>query len=367
MSDLRRNRTQVHTLVRIDQRAISNSHAEIRAFMTVRDEMLRLPRTLDHYRRIGVDRFMIVDNGSTDGSREFLLAQPDCHVFLTHNSYAESGYGIAWQHSLLDEYGTNHWCLTVDADEWFIYPGYESHSLRTLAAHLERTGAQGMFAFLLDMYGSGTVAESSSLTQTSPFDHSRYFDRDYRWRRRFFIRGLERPRFPEYDVVGGPRFRLLLPSLYRHLYLLEIIWQLGYYVYLLVGKTPIPVSLRPAPTLTKIPYLRWLPGTRYITPHATTPIKLSDVTGVLLHFKFLADFRIRVAKEVERKEHWGAAREYARYWTKLQDNPLLSLHYRGSVEYEGSEQLISLGLLKEDPAWKQLREAAGGTSFVHHV
>jgi len=34
-------------------------------------------------------------------------------------------YGVDWQNALLNEYGMNHWCLTVDADEWFIYPGYE--------------------------------------------------------------------------------------------------------------------------------------------------------------------------------------------------------------------------------------------------
>ena len=48
--------------------------------------------------------------------------------------------------------------------------------------------------------------------------------------------------------------------------------------------------LRRAPFLTKIPFIRWLPGTRYVDPHATTPIRLSEITGVLLLFKFLERF-----------------------------------------------------------------------------
>src|SRR5205807_1984962 len=48
---------KVHTLLRIDTRTIPDGQDEIRAFMTVRDEMLRLSRTLDHYRSIGVARF----------------------------------------------------------------------------------------------------------------------------------------------------------------------------------------------------------------------------------------------------------------------------------------------------------------------
>jgi glycosyltransferase involved in cell wall biosynthesis len=351
----------VHTLTRIDHRAISDNHAEIRVFMTVRNEILRLPRTLDHYRRIGACRFVVVDNGSTDGSKEFLLTQPDCHVFVTRNSYSEAGYGLEWQHSLLDEYGVNHWCLVVDADEWFIYPGYESQPLPALAAHLEQSGAQGMFAFLLDMYGAGPIAQSIAEPQASPFDASRYFDRDYAWHRRFYIRGLQRPRFPQYDVVGGPRLRLLFPFLHRHYYLLETLWQISFFT-----RAPLPVALRRAPTLSKIPFIRWLPGTRYQHPHATTPIELSNVTGALLHFKFLPDFDVRVANEAKRKEHWDGASEYVRYLAKLKNNRMLSFYYPGSVEYKGSEQLIRLGLLREDQAWKRVHGAADEPCVGRH-
>src|SRR5260370_6199053 len=114
MADLPRESTRVHTLLRIDDRPISDDRNEIRAFMTVRDEMLRLRQNLAHHRSIGVRRFLVVDNGSTDGSREFLLAQPDFHVFLTRNSYADSRYGLEWQHTPLAQYCTDPLCLIAD-------------------------------------------------------------------------------------------------------------------------------------------------------------------------------------------------------------------------------------------------------------
>src|SRR5262252_6665055 len=85
IADLPKERMRVHTLVRIDTRTIADDQSEIRAFIPVRNEVLRLPQTLGYYRKLGVARFFVVDNGSTDGSKEFLLAQPDCYVFVTHN------------------------------------------------------------------------------------------------------------------------------------------------------------------------------------------------------------------------------------------------------------------------------------------
>jgi glycosyltransferase involved in cell wall biosynthesis len=356
MADLRQKSLRVHTLARVDSLPIGNDQDEIRAFMVVRDEMLRLPSTLDHYRKIGVARFFVTDNGSTDGTKEFLLDQKDCHIFVTSDSYSEAGYGLRWQNALLNEYGMNHWCLAVDADEWFIYPGYERVPLVNLTEYLDRSGAQGMFSFLLDMYGPGSTADAIPTPHASLLDACGYFDSEYEWQRRPRIPVIEPPRFPEYNVFGGPRLRFLFPNFKNYHYLMRALWRSLDFLPL-----PLPAPLKTPPTLPKIPLVHWRPGTRYEHPHATTPIKLSEVTGVLLHFKFLEDFYTRVSTELNRKEHrahgiWAS--ELERYLAKLQKNPTLSFHYAGSVAYESSEQLVRLGLLREDHDWKQIRETA---------
>ena len=87
----------MHALLPIDDRPISDDRDEIRAFMTVRDEMLRLRQNLAHHRSIAVGHFLVVDNRSTEGSMEFLLAPPDRHVFPARISHAESHYRSEWQ------------------------------------------------------------------------------------------------------------------------------------------------------------------------------------------------------------------------------------------------------------------------------
>jgi hypothetical protein len=102
---------------------------------------------------------------------------------------------------------------------------------------------------------------------------------------------------------------------------------------------------------------------RYPNPHETTPIKLSDITGVLLHFKFLQDFSSRLNIEVDRKEHWDVASQWwasesARCLAKLKYNPEFTFHYDGSVAYEGSDQLVRLRLMLEDDGWLWIRLAS---------
>src|SRR5262249_10844827 len=78
---------------------------EIRVFATCRNERLRLPAFLKHYRDLGVDRFFIIDNHSADGSGDYLVDQPDVHLFRTADRYSEAAMGIDWLNALLARFG----------------------------------------------------------------------------------------------------------------------------------------------------------------------------------------------------------------------------------------------------------------------
>src|SRR5690349_14650304 len=109
--------------------------SEIRAFARCRNEHLRLPAFLAHYRKLGVDRFFIVDDRSDDGSSEYLADQPGVHLYRPSNRYDEASSGIEWLNALLAQFGTGRWCVTVDIDELLAYPGSEHSSLRTLTQY----------------------------------------------------------------------------------------------------------------------------------------------------------------------------------------------------------------------------------------
>ena len=65
----------------------AHDSSEVRLFCVAYNEALRLPAFLDYYRRLGVGRFFIIDNKSTDGTAELLAAQDDSNLHHAHKQY----------------------------------------------------------------------------------------------------------------------------------------------------------------------------------------------------------------------------------------------------------------------------------------
>jgi len=109
--------------------------------------------------------------------------------------------------------------------------------------------AQGMFPFVLDMYGPGRIAGAIAAPDRSLLDACQYFDSPYAWHRRFRIPGFQRPYFREYNTSGKPKTRLLLLFASSLIIYQRRSRQFGGYL-----RFTLPVPLRPAPILTQAGY-----------------------------------------------------------------------------------------------------------------
>jgi len=141
-----------------------------------KNEGWRLPCLLEHYRALGVEHFVFVDNGSTDDTRTLLAGQPGVDTYLCRapfSTYAQRG----WLHQVIARYGFGKWYLCVDADEFVVYSGMDSHTLGDLAGLAEREGADRIRGIFVDMYGPGPLREYEHI-ETCPdvMAYCRYFD-----------------------------------------------------------------------------------------------------------------------------------------------------------------------------------------------
>lgn len=104
-------------------------------FSLFRDEMFFAPAFFDHYRSIGIEQFVILDDGSTDGTRAFLAAQPDCVLLASDLTYgqqityldprgeaAKQRAGIYFKMAIPRAFLDGAYVTYVDADEFLILP-----------------------------------------------------------------------------------------------------------------------------------------------------------------------------------------------------------------------------------------------------
>lgn len=292
---------------------------DILVFSTLRNEKIRLPFFLKYYRDIGVNHFFIVDNGSTDGSAEYLADQPDVSLWHTEAGYKRARFGVDWLNWLQMRYADGHWALVVDPDEFLVYPFCDTRPLRALTDWLDASSIKSFSAMLLDMYPKGRIDAEPYQAGQDPLQIANWFDSG-----NYTI--TKNKIFGNLWIQGGPRQRVFFPD-----------------------------KPAKAPALNKIPLVKWDRKYAYVSStHMLLPRGLNLVydewggekaSGVLLHTKFLDTFTAKAAEELGRKQHYAASVEYKAYAETLQDDP--ELWCKWSEKYINWRQLEILGLMSK--------------------
>lgn len=285
-------------------------------FSTMRNEAVRLPYFLDYYRRMGVVHFLIVDNGSTDGTEDLLKTEPDVSLWHADGSYKGSRFGVDWLNALLARHGVGRWVVVADPDEFLVYPHCDTRGLPALTRWLDSTGAESMGVLLLDLYGDKPVAQTRCRVGEDPVQAAPWFDAG-----NYYV--TRDAHYQNLWVQGGPRLRVFFAD-----------------------------KPDKAPALNKIPLVRWQKGFVYKAgAHDLLPRRLnrtyarkggSRTSGVLLHAKFMDVLTDKVAEEMERRQHYADSAEYASYARQGGD---VTLWTDQSTRYADWRQLCDLGLM----------------------
>jgi glycosyltransferase involved in cell wall biosynthesis len=281
---------------------------EIAVMCVLRNEAARLPLFFEHHRKLGIDRFFMIDNASSDGSAELLLNEPLADVFLAESSFFESHFGLHWYNAIARAYAQGNWVLMADADELFVYDGMASHDINALARRLESQGADRIYAPMIDLYTSGSIgSRKRSVAEIMASDC--WFD----------SAGYHVERYPSgWILVGGPRERLFNTE-----------------------------NRNQPHWVSKYPLFRVTDATVLFHNHFLWPWdrQFRGPEAALLHLKILDDFIERCAISEQENEHAFDSNAYRIINRRLEELPELVAIDAQSRRYEGPSSLIENGLL----------------------
>lgn len=302
----------------------------------VKDEMFFLPAFFDHYRKLGVQSFLILDDGSTDGSLEFLYDQPDVSVFASDFAFGEriDGYraDVIWKLNLVQHLAPGAWAISADVDEHLVLDS--AADLDALIDRLEAQGAPTALAAMIDVYpASVDQVLDAGIRRLDPATDW-YFDEGP-----YVAFG---PEGSEPSVVGdGVRGRLTR--------------KFG------LGIKPEQKSLKrmvkdllkprqPPPTdfqfkVYKTPVLRNVPGLQFHNSHWVTPAPTGPEILPLAHYKFSSDLQAKIDWALESKAHALGSRIYNIYDEILHSMAAgdRSFLYPGSRRFKSSEDFYAAG------------------------
>ncbi len=301
--------------------------AGLPCFCMVRNEIYFLPHLLRHYRSLGIGHFIVYDDGSDDGSREFLFAQPDCTLVTSKHGFRDRVVGsITFHHAarsaIPDFFVKAGWCLVVDADEFLLLPSRFS-SLPALVDELDSRGEDAVLAAMVDFYPE-RLGERNYPFERGPFEGCEWwFDPDPTFQPipgTFRFRGLE---------GAGFRGRLVSMLRQRDPAMFDTIHPEG------------PSFAR----LWKVPLIRMGEGIVRFSAHSVNRPVAAGIQLALAHFKFhpATDRRIREAMVWNTYAHGSV--EYRLFKAAIECLGNQNLVTERSVQFESAESLEEAGLL----------------------
>ena len=320
-------------------------YKKLTLFSIFKNELFFCQAFFDHYRRLGVEQFLILDDGSADGTKQFLEAQDDCVVLSSRLAFEDpveyfSGVGVKYQTraanflkaGIPQFFLKGRYSLYADADEFLILPP-DVANLSDLVAELQVSGVRAVASSLIDFYPefiretSGMAPDSSSdLFQMCP-----YFD----------CRQLLRV-----SIFGKPV--PVAPSKFR-----DVAWQHGFLDGGRFRKRLLQKVLgrvRPSPMSYKTPIVLHDDSNYYVSAHRVFGRVATNKLLCMAHFVFTPNSWGKAEWIVNHVHRHGRVTKYDALLKVLRGNETGEVSFMNSRSrrFESAQQLIDCGLMRWD-------------------
>ncbi len=274
---------------------------EIIAICVVKNDIVKIKQFICHHRTIGVDKFVILDNMSTDGSVDWLKEQDDVVLLQTSIPYS-TNRREGWINRIIAHYGDNRWYLVADSDELLVYNGCEQHNLHEVVNHFKNQKIYRIRALMVDMYAQSEYYVNGSIEDC--FKQCVFMDSNsYYYSERNHLK----------LICGGPRERVFHQS----------------------------------PWLTKYPLFYFRSKDIECKSHFFFPLKdnlKSKCNLVLKHYKFQPGELEKIKNIVESGNYYNGSTQYKNYLRVLEESDRIDFICDNTVEYSSSDSLNLIGI-----------------------
>ena len=306
-------------------------------FSIMRNERFFIEAFLNYYRELGVDHFLILDDGSDDGTKEILTEQYDVTVLESEFAYGEvyrrvslpflrmqaMRAGIRLKALLPSAMLQDQWCVYADADEYSILPP-EMHSFQQLVSELDRLSYRVVLGVVVEFYPKTYSDLKLDVQKAKSFDEllniAPYFD-SAKLLNANELGTIERLR----PSASGRLFR-------------------EYGVPL--GSTSGSKKHRGSAT-HKLPLIK--PGRRVklLSGHKASVSASPDLALTVAHFKFTPDVLRRTNLALNTQAWSGGSHKYSKYELLFEKMAECNGTFisSDSVRYKSGEQLVQCGNL----------------------
>jgi hypothetical protein len=272
---------------------------------------------MDHYQGLGCDRFIFIDNGSSDNTAQILGKYENATVYTTDLSFRN--YESEIRREVINSLCRGQWCLCVDIDELFEFPRQNRIGLDGLLRYMSLNGFTAAIAHMLDMYPRMIDFSPDAMEEKIKDTYCYYDTSDIKSCDYFDFAGvfnahnsLSKKNIPVY--FGGVRGRSFKAEDSR---------------YLLTKHPLIFIDNKIDP---------------FTNPHFSNKAAVADITCLLRHYKFTPRFKETVLNGKNEYEYY-ANREYQAYDRALRDAESLSLYNSQSKKFGCVDDLIGEGFI----------------------
>lgn len=120
-----------------------------------------LEHLLEHHRSIGVKHFLLIDNGSTDKTRELVAKQPDVTVYS--NTLPAKEYECLLRANIARRVVNGGWFLFVDSDELIVFSRGENRHISQFIEYCNMQKYDAVIGQVLDFFSPVSLAKTSGL------------------------------------------------------------------------------------------------------------------------------------------------------------------------------------------------------------